>query len=265
MYPPRNSCPALRYLDDSLSQHNCMSAAQGPKVGDISHTNVFWFILFSVVIHLPHAPGTKHTFSQRFMSQVFHLFFSQTFRFLAWADAFSTRRSSLQNHGEGVNWSEGVFVHVSQNEGCMVLWRTLDCSSIRVYFWDAAQSCNFFVIWREKRVRVLYIDILWMRGNLMESIKICLAQTHTYLTNTLSVACNFTQVHHSYFSLMPGLTQMQTQLLPACSHTICCSQGIQCYEWSHGQSENHVMSCLSRSVLFRITAKQSIGFGSCMF
>ena len=109
----------------------------------------------------------------------------------------------------------GVFVHVSQNEGCMVLWRTLDALPLG-FTSEMLQKLQLFCdLKRERESQSTVFDILWMRGNLMESIKTCLAQTHTYLTNTLSVACNFTQVHHSYFSLMPGLTQMQTQLLPA--------------------------------------------------
>ena len=83
----------------------------------------------------------------------------------------------------------------------------------------------------------------------MESINICLAQTHACLTNTLSVACNFTQVHHSYFSLMPGLTQMQTQLLPAAPTPSAAAKA---------SSENPVMSCLDNLFVLR-NCQQSIG------
>lgn len=126
------------------------------------------------------------------------------------------------------------------------------CSSIRVYFWDAAKAATF--LWFEEREsQSTVFDILWMRGNLMESIKICLAQTHTYLTNTLSVACNFTQVHHSYFSLMPGLTQMQTQLLPAAPTPSAAAKASSVMNDLMGKVK--IMWCHAFTIcLFRITA-----------
>lgn len=89
-------------------------------------------------------------------AKFFIYFFHKHFRFLAWADAFSTRRSSLQNHGEGVNWSEGVFVHVSQNEGCMVLWRTLDALPLG-FTSEMLQKLQLFCDLKRERVRVLYL------------------------------------------------------------------------------------------------------------